>query len=111
MSALRSTLRYWLNVLEVLRGHDVVVLGNRLGAALRTSVGGGDISLILAQRSAFSSLKWRGIALLEASSTHVMRRLAVAHGFLQRKHHARREGCGQAIALLLSIPVFHASNL
>lgn len=59
----------------------------------------------------FLALQDGGMAVLEACSTKVMRWLAFAHGFLQRVHHTSGKGCSQPVTLLLSVPVFHASNL
>jgi hypothetical protein len=59
----------------------------------------------------FLALQDRALGFLEAGSTKVMRRLAVAHGFLQGIYHAPGKWGGKLVALLLSIPVFHACDL
>src|SRR2546423_726693 len=98
--------RYVLEVVRRLRVHPA---SNRLRFAYGTVKGCMDAAL--RRTPPISALEDRWLALLVAGSTKVMGGLAAAHRFLQGIHHASgKRGC-QFVALLLSIPVFHASNL
>lgn len=56
-------------------------------------------------------LKDRGLAVLEAVCAKIMRGFARAHFFLRSEHKRPVSRGYQLVALLLSVPVFHCSNL
>ncbi|HWG75562.1 MAG TPA: hypothetical protein VN660_02080 [Steroidobacteraceae bacterium] len=102
----RRQLSRWLNVFQILRRYHVRPNGDRIriadGAVVRARV---PVSPTL------NTLQDRALTFLEAGSTKVMRWFAIAHRFLQRVYHAPGKGRGKLIALLLSVPIFHASDL
>src|SRR3990172_1887573 len=55
-------------------------------------------------------LEDRALTILIAICTYVMRKFAVAHGLLQRINHGPYKRGHQLVALLLSLPCFHASD-
>src|SRR5262245_55927386 len=97
-------------VLKVLRRDRVPISSKRLRSAVGAIERTANAPALFARLS-FNALQDRGLALLETGSTKVMRGFAVAHRFLQRVHHAPGKGGRKLVALLLSVPVFHASNL
>jgi hypothetical protein len=111
MTPAKGPLGLRLNVLEILRPWRIHVVrigfGTTSGADKRTV----NASFTPWARVSLPALQDRALAVLVAGSTEVMRRFAIAHRFLQRVHHAPGKGRYQFVALLLSFPVFHASNL
>lgn len=100
----------WLYILEVFRGGCVHIVRERLRFTNRAVVIGENTPLFR-RMPPLSALQDRWLTLLEAGSTEIMRGFALTHRSLQRVHHTSRKRSCQLIALLLSIPIFHACDL